>query len=150
MLHLLLHAGPERLAVPAAAVAEVLPAVELHALPGGPEWVAGVFRRRGAVVPVVDVYRLVTGRPCPATLHARIALVEHPTAAGPKTLGLLAERVGDLRELPAGDGFVAPAPPDRPDLGPLAADADGVLRLTDPARLLPLAYQPALFAGGPA
>lgn len=150
MLHLLLHAGPERLAVPAAAVAEVLPAVVLHPLPGGPGWVAGVFRRRGAVVPVVDLHKLVTGRPCPDTLHARIVLVDHPTAAGPKPLGLLAERAGDLRDLPAGGGFAPPGDADRPDLGPLSADADGVLRLTDPARLLPLAYQPAVFAGGPA
>ena len=109
MLYLLLHAGPERLAVPAAGVVEVLPAVERHPA-GGRE----VIVRRGAVVPVLDLCRQVGGAACPHTLHARLVVV-----AGP--LGLLVERVGDLVEL-AGPG-------------PLVADPGGVVRLLDPARL---------------
>ena len=132
MLRLLLHAGPERLAIPAAAVTEVLPAVERHPLAGGPGWLAGAVRVRGAVVPVVDLCRLVGGRDCPMTLHARIVVV-----GGAMPFGLLAERVGDLREVAESGGMTAPVGADGVNLGPLATDVDGLIRLTDPATMLP-------------
>ena len=130
MLRLILHAGPERLAVPAATVAEVLPALDRHPLAGGPAWPAGAVRVRGKVVPVVDLCRLVGGTDCPNTLHARIVLV-----AGVMAYGLLAERVGELREV---NGHEVSSPSvEGVCLGPLVADADGLVRLTDPAALLP-------------
>ncbi len=132
MLRLILHAGPERLAVPAAAVAEVLPAVERHPLAGGPAWLSGAIRRSGAVVPVVDLCRLVGAGDCPVTLHARIVVV-----GGATPFGLLTERVGDLREVADGSAMTAPVNDDGVNLGPLAADADGLVRLTNPAMLLP-------------
>lgn len=119
MLRLILHAGPERLAVPSADIAEVLPAVERHPT-------AGVANVRGRVVPVLDLHRHVTGRGCPETLHARLVVL-----AGDRPLGLLAERVGDLVEL---DGGVTSADP----LGPLVTGPDGLVRLTDPTRLTEL------------
>ena len=116
MLRLLLHAGPERLAIPATAVAEVLPAVERHPT-------AGVATVRGRVVPVLDLCRKVTGRDCPDTMHARLVVL-----AGDPPLGLLADRVGELVELASGSGSTDP-------LGELVAGPDGLVRLTDPARL---------------
>ena len=118
MLRLILHAGPERLAIPAAAVAEVLPAVERHPT-------TGAVVVRGVVVPVLDLCRHVTGTDCPATLHARLVVL-----GGDRPLGLLAERVGDLVELPDAGGLTAG---DR--LGVQVAGPDGLVRLTDPARL---------------
>ena len=145
MLCLFVRAGAERLAIPAAAVAEVVPAVPLHPAAGAPPWVAGVFRFRGAVAPVLDLHRLATGGPCPARLGARIVVVHYPTRDGPRLLGLLSERVTDLKPIATGPGY-APAPSaDTPDLGPLVADADGMVRLTDVGRLVPLAYCYALF-----
>jgi chemotaxis-related protein WspB len=119
-------------------VVEVVPAVRLHPLAGGPAWVAGVFGYRGAVTPVIDLHRLVTGDPCPAKLHARIVVVGNPR------LGLLVEKVGGLKELAAAAGYAPGTPGDRPDLGPLVADADGVVRRLDLARLVPLAYREAV------
>ncbi|OWK34736.1 Chemotaxis signal transduction protein [Fimbriiglobus ruber] len=146
-------AGTERFAVPAAAVIEVVPAVRLHPLAGGPRWVAGVFVFRGAVTPVLDLNQLVTGTACPDKLSARIVVVGHATDDGPAPLGLLAERVTELKPLAAtGAGSARRQETDGPDLGPLVADADGMLRLPDVSRLVPAAYRSALFArrGGPA
>jgi chemotaxis-related protein WspB len=145
VLCLFVRAGAERLAIPAAAVAEVVPAVSLHPAAGAPPWVAGVFRFRGAIAPVLDLHRLAAGGPCPARLGARIVVVHHAGRGCPRPLGLLAEQVTELKPLAAGPGY-APAPPaDAPDLGPLVADADGMVRLTDVSRLVPLAYRDALF-----
>lgn len=140
MLCLFVRAGSERLAVPAAAVVEVVPAVRLHPPADGPPWVAGVFRFRGAVTPVIDLPRVTTGIPCPLRLSTRVVILG---AAGGRPFGLLAEQVTDLKPLAAvGPAYQTPPAPGRPDLGPLVADADGVVRLPDPARLAALAFPP--------
>ena len=140
MLSLFVRAGAERLAVPAAAVVEVVPAVRLHRPAGASAWVAGVLRFRGEVVPVLDLNRLATGEPCPERLSTRILILETDVAGTRRRLGLLAERVTDLKPLElVGPAYSAP-PAGGPDLGPLAADADGVVRLPDVARLFPLAH----------
>jgi chemotaxis-related protein WspB len=149
MLCLFIHAGGERLAVPAAAVTEVVPGVALHPLTGGPPWVAGVFRFRGAVTPVLDLHRLATGQPCPVKLSTRIVVLDHPTPDGPRSVGLLAERVSELKPLATtGPAYAAGSAADGPDLGPLLADADGVVRVPDLGRLVPRAYHGAVFGGG--
>lgn len=140
MLCLFVRAGAERLAVPAAAVVEVVPAVRLHRPAGAPTRVAGVLRFRGEVTPVLDVHQLTTGEPCPERLSTRIVILEADTPAGRRRLGLLAERVTDLKSLAEiGPAYAGPAT-GGPDLGPMAVDADGVVRLTEVARLFPLAY----------
>lgn len=152
MLCLYLNAGSERLAIPASRVLEVVPAVRLHRPAGVPDWVAGVFRYRGAVTPVIDLPRLASGSTGTARLRTRIVLVEYPTPDGPRPLGLLAERVTDLGELNTSGAEYAPvAVGDGPDLGPMVADAEGVVRLPTVERLVPLAHRSALFGaeGGP-
>jgi chemotaxis-related protein WspB len=144
-LCLFVTAGGERLAVPAARVAEVVPAVRLHPAAGGSPWVAGLLRFRGAVTPVLDLDRGGAARE--PRLSTRIVLLDVPTPAGPRRLGLLADRVSELREFaPAGPGYVGEPADGRPALGPLVADADGVVRVTDLTGLVPLAYPDA--AGG--
>ena len=151
VLCLFLHTGAERLAIPAAAVVEVVPAVRLHPLPGGPPWVAGVFRFRGTVTPVVDLHRLATGEPCPMRLNTRIVVVNHTGPDGTKPLGLLSERVSDLRSLATTGQPYAPAVAGGgPELGPLVADAEGMVRLPDLGRLVPAAYRGVLFGAAAA
>lgn len=146
MLCLFLRAGTERMAVQAAAVLEVVPAVKLHPASGAPPWVAGVFRYRGVITPVIDLPRLATGKPCTLRLSTRIVLIEYPTLDGPRPLGLLAEQVTDLRELTVTGPEYSPASAgDGPDLGPMVADAEGVVRLPTVGRLVPPAYRDALF-----
>ena len=146
MLCLFLRAGTERLAVPASSVVEVVPAVRLHPAPGGPPWLAGLFRFRGSVTPVLDLHRLIEGSPCPVRLSTRIVVIEAQVNNGPRHLGLLAERVTDLKALTTiGAGYKFGQAPTGPDLGPIVADAEGVVRIPDINKLVPLAYQGLTF-----
>ena len=146
MLCLFVHAGSERLAIQAAAILEVVPAVRLHEPVGVPSWVAGVFRFRGVVTPVIDLHRLAAGGPCPIRLSTRIVIVEFSTLDGPRPLGLLAERVTELKLLNAtGPGYAPGGSPAGPDLGPLVSDGEGVVRVTSVARLVPAEYRETLF-----
>jgi len=149
VLYLYLTAGAERLAVPVTGVLEVVPAVRLHRPAGAPDWIAGVFRYRGAVTPVIDLPRLAAGSTGAVRLSTRIVLVEFPTPGGPRPLGLLAERVTDLGELtPAGAEYAPATAGDGPDLGPMVADSEGVVRLPAVERLVPAGHRDALFGAG--
>lgn len=147
---LVVHAGPERVAVPAVGVVEVVPAVSLSPVAGAPEWVAGLARHRGVVVPVVDLHRLATGQPCPERLSSRLVVVEVPTRTGHQRMGLLVDRADDLYDLEPGAGeYRPPAAAGRPDLGALVPALGGVVRLPDLAAFGALAFgAPALTAGG--
>lgn len=137
------------MAVQAASVLEVIPSVQLQRPVDAPVWVAGVFRFRGVVTPVIDLHHLSTGIACPARLSTRIVLIEYPTLDGPRPLGLLAEQVTDLRPLVVTGSKYSPGTPgDGPDLGPMVADAEGVVRLPTVGRLIPSAFRSALFAEG--
>lgn len=151
MLCLIVRAGAERLAIQAASILEVVPAVGLHRPAGAPEWIAGVFRFRGAVTPVIDLHQLAVGGPCPSRLSSRIVVVEYPTVDGPRPLGLLAERTTDLSEVtPTGPGYLPAMNGNTPDLGPLITDDEGMLRLATVGRLVPANYRDSLFGPGDA
>lgn len=139
MYGLFLKAGSERLFVPAAAVVEVTHAVPLHPLLGG-EFVAGAFRFRGHVIPVLDLCQLLTGTGSVARLRTRIVVVGLPADA--RLLGLLAEQVLDLRALePDGPEYPAePAGSRRPPLGAMVSDAEGFVRLPNVAEMVSWVY----------
>jgi len=143
VLGLIVHAGAERLAVPALAVVEVVPAVRLHPAAGAPPGVAGLAQYRGTVVPVVDLHRLATGDECPVRLSTRLVILDAPTGGGLKRLGLLVDRADELRDLPTFDartGYAAPPADGQADLGPLLAVEGGVVRLPDLVALGRLAF----------
>ena len=94
MLALAFHVGKDRFALRCADVVEVVPRVDLRDIPHAPPWIPGMFTYRGAVVPVVDLCKLMWGSPCEAKMSSRIILVRHPPApAKSRLIGLLAERV---------------------------------------------------------
>lgn len=134
MLVLMFQVGSEKLALDIRRVREVVPRVRLTRPSGVPDWHAGVFVHRGAVVPVVDLHRLAGAEPCPPHLSSRIVLVA--PNGGERLIGLLASQVVDTREL-AIEAVPATGSSEAPDLGPLLADGDGVIRLFDPDRFLP-------------
>jgi chemotaxis-related protein WspB len=150
MLTLVFHIGADRLALDVRRVKEVVPRVRLRPLACSPAWLTGVFVYRGQVVPVLDLHRLVGAGDCPAHLSSRIILVPQPGDDG-RLLGLLAAQVADLQELELdSQALTRWSGPDGPDLGPVLAHREGVLRLLDLDRLLPESVRGQLltFAGG--
>ena len=67
MLLLVFRVAGDAYAVEAARVVEVVPRVELRALPHAPEALAGLFRYRGRMVPVIDLGVLLGTGPVPAS-----------------------------------------------------------------------------------
>ncbi|MFH2098570.1 MAG: chemotaxis protein CheW, partial [Pseudomonadota bacterium] len=75
-------------------VREVVPMMILKEMPNSPGFIAGLFNYRGTIVPVIDLCRLIHGRPCSMRLSTRIILVDYLRTDGtPFILGLMAERV---------------------------------------------------------
>jgi chemotaxis-related protein WspB len=115
MLALIFEVNGQRYGLDATQILEVLPAVPLRLLPRVPEYIAGVFRYRGMMVPVIDLSRLIGGKPAAALLSTRIILVRHPGPSGAgRPLGLLAERATNLDETasaPKSTGFAVPEAP---------------------------------------
>jgi chemotaxis-related protein WspB len=107
MLLLLFRVADEDYAVEAGRVVEVVPRVALRSLPHAPRALAGVFRYRGRVVPVIDLGILLGNGPCPARLSTRIILADDRIPArGEARIGLIAEHVIDVRRV--GDDRVIP------------------------------------------
>jgi chemotaxis-related protein WspB len=138
MLALIFHIGDDRLALDVRRIKEVVPRVQLQKLACSPSWLAGTFVYRGQVVPVLDLHCLAGVGECPLLLSSRIILVPQPGCGDGRLLGLLAAKVADLQELPTdGQALTRLHENGRPDLGPVLADRDGVLRLLDLDQLLP-------------
>lgn len=94
MLFLLFHLGAECYALDTAAVREVLPLLELRAIPRVPAGVAGLIDYHELALPVIDLSELVLGRRAARRMSTRIVLVDHTLGNGTKCLlGLIAERV---------------------------------------------------------
>ncbi len=147
MLFLLFELGHDRYAVDVRQIAEVLPLVELKRIPQAPPEIAGVFNHRGAPVPAIDLCQLVLGRPSVRRLSTRLILVHYPDHAGEThLLGLIAERATQtVRHEPS--DFVASGVTGvgAPHLGPVVADAHGLLQWIDVQGLLPPSFRDLLF-----
>lgn len=103
---LLFYVNNQRYALASQQVVEVLPLITLNTLPQAPEYFGGVFNYRGLVVPVLDLCRLMSGKPCAQHLSSRIILVNYgvgevakssvlskTATSAPFVVGLMAERV---------------------------------------------------------
>ncbi|MBD2694824.1 chemotaxis protein CheW [Anabaena catenula] len=101
MLMLLLSVGDDLYAVESAAVVEVIPRVSLRKVHHVPEYVAGLFQYRGAIVPVIDLCHLIRGTPSRFCLSTRIIMVNYPRQERTRQyLGLVAERVTETFNQP--------------------------------------------------
>ena len=135
MLALAFRAGELRLALPIAAVVEVLPRRALRPLALAPESVMGLLPFRGTLTPVVDLCRLLLGRTCLPLRSSRIVVVQLSGKIGPRMIGLLAEDVLDL--LPIAETSPGMRLPNAPWLTEHLADQPELPQLLDPAALLP-------------
>jgi chemotaxis-related protein WspB len=130
-LFLVFRVGSERYALQAIEVAQVLPCHALKPIPGTPEWVAGVFACRGAVVPVIDLCALAFGSPAQARTSTRLVLVNYrrDESAETKLLGLILEQATDtLRCDPADFQPYGLDNRQAPYLGPVRKDEQGLLQ----------------------
>jgi chemotaxis-related protein WspB len=140
MLVLTFRVADAPFAVAVTRVIEVVPRVQLRALPHAPDYLAGLLHFRGKAVPVVDLGSRIGRAPCADRLNTRIILVEvgGRGPGGPASLlGLIAERVDDVRRVDeahaalAASGFGS-----APYLGPVH-EIDGELtQMIEPDRIL--------------
>jgi chemotaxis-related protein WspB len=148
MMYILFSIGHDRYALDSSHVAEVVPRVELWQVPRAAAYVAGVFRYRGQLVPVLDLCQLMHGQPCPVRLSTRILLVHYPGPDGTSPiLGLMVERVTDT--LTADDVTFAPSgltTDDAPYLGDVATDEHGMIHRLRVESLLPEPMRVALLS----
>jgi len=128
-------------------VSKLLPCVRLRRLPQVPQYVAGVFRYRDMMVPVVDLSQLIRGKPAAFLLSTRIILVPYPAASGTsRFLGLLAERASHILEDSTAE--LEPsgiAVPEAPYLGRLSSSGGGIIQYVKVEHLLPEDLRERLF-----
>lgn len=148
MLFLLFQVGPDRFALDATRVMEVVPLVDLTKIPKAPKGVAGLFNYRGRPVPAVDVCELALNKPARERLSIRIIVIHYPDAAGnDHLLGLIAEQATSLLRKDTGD-FAGPAVriEGAPYLGPVIMDGQGVIQQIHEQRLLSDSVRDMLFS----
>lgn len=104
MLILLFYAGDDLYAIESSYVVEVIPRVSLRKVHHVPEYVAGLFNYRGAILPVIDLCQLIQGIPSRAHLSTRIMIVKYPRPnESLQYLGLMAERMTETLNIAATD-----------------------------------------------
>lgn len=108
MLILLFYIGNVMYTIKCEKVREIAPMVTLKEIPHTPDFFAGFFNYRGAIVPVIDLCQLVRGCPCRMRLSTRIILVDYMGKdSTPHLLGLMAEGVTETIRKPE-EAFVLP------------------------------------------
>ena len=85
-------------------VREIIPPAHLTPIPEAPSHVAGVFRLRGDVVPVIDLCRRLGLKPSEPTRRSKFIVVK----AGGRQLGLMVDEVCEVLRLPREE--LRPAP----------------------------------------
>jgi chemotaxis-related protein WspB len=161
MLFLIFELGPDRYALPAAQIAEVLPVVRIKRVPHAPVGVIGVFNYHGKPVPVIDLSELTFGRPAAPRLSTRLIVVTYPDRRGQgqgqgtnqgeaqapsHLLGLIAERATDTMRRDPADFVASGITTGRaPYLGRVTTSSHGVVQRIDVEALLPDAVRESLF-----
>jgi len=148
MLFLLFQLGKDRYALEARRVVEVVPLLEMKALPQAPRGVAGIFNYRGRAVPAVDLSALTLGQPATERLSTRIIIVNHPDENGSNhLLGLIAEQATETLRKEVGDFADSGMNLSRaPHLGPMLMENQTPIQWIYEQRLLPEAVRNVLFS----
>ena len=143
--------GANAYAVDAGKIVEVVPRVVLRSIPHAPASFVGLFHYRGSIAPVIDMGLLMGAAACRDSLSTRIILVDAPGHDGTRLrLGLLAERVDDLRRVEeAGQIFPSMQLEGAPYLGPILRADDILVQLIAVERVLPDSMRGALLGGPP-
>lgn len=151
-LYLLFRIGPDRYALDAGDVVEVLGMRGFKQVPGTPPWVAGMFDCRGVAVPAIDLSALAGSGAAVMVTSTRLALVRYQPdgQAQARLLGLILEQATETVHYdPAA---FQPAGLDTPSaryLGPVLSDTRGMVQAVRVADLLPEAVRGLLFPAEP-
>jgi chemotaxis-related protein WspB len=139
VLLVLFHLGNDCYALDASKIAEVLPLVSIRKTFGSPPGVVGIFKYRGAFVPVLDLSELMLGRSSVSRLSTRIIVVRCLAQDGQsRLLGLIAERATDtMRCDPAAFVSSGIVSGDAPYLGPIVMGRHGFVQRIEPEKLIP-------------
>lgn len=98
MLHLLFRMGSNLFALPASEIEKVLPLPNLETLALAPDYVAGLLRYQGELIPILDVNLLQGGAACRRVASTRIVLVGKGEDS---RLGLMVEQALEMLDLGA-------------------------------------------------
>jgi chemotaxis-related protein WspB len=147
VLFFLFQLGEDRYALDALQIAEILPMVGVKRIPQAPTGIAGVIDYHGAPAPLIDLSQLALGRPARQRLGTRIILVNYPDKEyATQLLGLLAERATEIIRRDPADFVASGVGNDAaPYLGPVAADAQGLVQWIQVDKLLTPSVRDQLF-----
>jgi chemotaxis-related protein WspB len=143
MLLLVFQAGAHRFGLDVSRIVEVIPAPLLRPVPWAPEYVAGLFDYHGAIVPVIDMSRLLAGEAARMRMSTRVVVVDYD---GSNVLGLLAERATETvasREEDWRPSGVTVG--EAPYLGGILKHEDGMIQRVTVEELLPDSVRETLF-----
>jgi chemotaxis-related protein WspB len=144
---LLFGVADQRYGLDVSQIVEVVPAVRLRTIPGTPDYVAGVFRYKGSIVPVIDLNQMLSGRPAEKRYSTRVILVRFPGTSGVEhVLGLMVERADQGLTEPVGDlQSSGISTPDAPYLGKLATLGKETIQFVKIEHLIPDKLRNQLF-----
>ncbi|CAB5301730.1 chemotaxis protein CheW [Burkholderia multivorans] len=149
-LFLMFELDGERYALDAAGIDAVLPLATAKAVPGAPDWIAGLLIHDGEPVPVIDVPMLALGRRAHALRSTRLVMVRYRGAAadGGRRIGLIVERATQTMRIDRAafraSGMTTPR---TRWLGSVASTRDGIVQLVSVADLLDDVARLHLFDG---
>lgn len=95
-LYLIFRIEADYYAIAASEIEIVLKQQSLKKLPGAPAWVAGLLTIDDQIVPVIDLYQRILGRPASPQSSTRLVVVQYDKD---KLLGLLLEKVNTFERL---------------------------------------------------
>lgn len=137
MLFLLFYLGEDGYAIDAGRITEVLPLVSAKKHLGVLPEIAGTINYHGAFVSVLDLSKLMMGRPAVHRLSTRLVLAKYSDEEGQSgLLGLIAERATETMRCEPTDfvpsGIVSST---APYVGPIARGPRGFVQRIDLDRL---------------
>lgn len=122
----------ERFAFPLSVVREISRLRPITPLPGLPTTVLGAAGLRGAVLPIIDLRRILALPESPTTDDSRLLIVEHDRVVA----ALLTDQVQDIAALPRDSLVPPPTGEARPFLQGIAHEGKQAIRLLDLPSLL--------------
>jgi len=130
MLMLLFYVGNDLYALDSSQVVEIIPKVLLRKVYQVPEYIAGLFNYRGAIVPVIDLCQLIQKQPSRPFLSTRIIMVNYLEPNGVNCwLGLIAQRVTETLNKPDVISVdTVPLLDEAPYLGEMIMDEKGLIQ----------------------